>query len=180
LHAIIVIITIAIPYSLPSCLIWFPFSHTHAFRSLLRVLYALSTVHDTSSKNAELSSATVSFPWRQKTSKYHGYNAVADFLRNAKLSSATTSFPWPHTNNSNNHGYNAVADELRRQPFRTENSALAHDDKGKKDKKGQTFSSPYIPYGLFQIKGKMSAKFSLDWFRNVNLYKVQTNKQTNI
>jgi len=38
---------------------------------------------------------------------------------------------------------------------------------------------PYIPYGLFQTKGEMCAKFGLDWFRNVNLYKVQTNKQTN-
>jgi hypothetical protein len=37
---------------------------------------------------------------------------------------------------------------------------------------------PYIPYGLFQTKGEMCAKFGSDWFRNVNLYKVQTNKQT--
>jgi hypothetical protein len=33
--------------------------------------------------------------------------------------------------------------------------------------------------GLFQTKGEVCAKFGLDWFRNVNLYKVQTNKQTN-
>jgi len=37
---------------------------------------------------------------------------------------------------------------------------------------------PYIPYGLFQAKGEMCAKFGSDWFRNVNLYNVQTNKQT--
>jgi hypothetical protein len=36
---------------------------------------------------------------------------------------------------------------------------------------------PYIPYGLFQTKGEMRAKFGSDWFRNVNLYKVQTNFQ---
>jgi len=35
---------------------------------------------------------------------------------------------------------------------------------------------PYIPYGLFQTKG--CAKFGSDWCRNVNLCKVQTNKQT--
>jgi len=36
-------------------------------------------VHDTSSKNAKLSSATTSFPWRHtNTSKNHGYNAVAE------------------------------------------------------------------------------------------------------
>jgi len=37
-----------IHYSLPSRLIRFPFPHTHAFRSLLRVFYALGTVHVTS------------------------------------------------------------------------------------------------------------------------------------
>jgi len=56
--------------------------YTHAFRSLLRVFYALPTVHDTSSKNAKLSSATTSFPWHHTNiSKNHGYNAVADDLR---------------------------------------------------------------------------------------------------
>jgi hypothetical protein len=39
--------------------------------------------------------------------------------------------------------------------------------------------SPYISYGFFQTKGEMCAKFGSDLFRNVNLYKVQTNKQTN-
>jgi len=38
---------------------------------------------------------------------------------------------------------------------------------------------PYIPYGIFQTKVEMCGKFGSDWFRNVNLYKVQTNKQTN-
>jgi len=37
---------------------------------------------------------------------------------------------------------------------------------------------PYIPYGLFQTTGEMCAKFGSDQFRNVGLYKVQTNKQT--
>jgi len=45
-------------------------------------LYALPIVHDTSSKNAKLSSATTSFPWHHtNTSKSHGYNAVADDSR---------------------------------------------------------------------------------------------------
>jgi hypothetical protein len=46
------------------------------------------------------------------------------------------------------------------------------------DKKGQTgkkILGPYIPYGLFQTKGELCAKLGSDWFRNVNLYKVQTN-----
>jgi hypothetical protein len=39
-------------------------------------------MHDTSSKNEKLSSATTSFPWRHTiTSKNHGYNAVADDSR---------------------------------------------------------------------------------------------------
>jgi hypothetical protein len=37
---------------------------------------------------------------------------------------------------------------------------------------------PYIPYGLFQTKGGLCAKFGSDWFRNVYLYKVQTNRRT--
>jgi len=38
---------------------------------------------------------------------------------------------------------------------------------------------PYIPYGLFQTTGDMCAKFGSDRFRNVDLYKVQTNIQAN-
>jgi len=53
--------------------------YTHAFRSLLRVFYALPIVHDTSSKNTKLSFAKTSFPWRHtNTSKNHGNNAAAD------------------------------------------------------------------------------------------------------
>jgi hypothetical protein len=36
-----------------------------------------------------------------------------------------------------------------------------------------------MKFGSKHTKGKMCAKFGSDWFRNVNLYKVQTNKQTN-
>jgi len=44
--------------------------------------YALSIVHDTSSKNAKLLSATKSFPWNHtNTNKNRGYNAVADESR---------------------------------------------------------------------------------------------------
>jgi hypothetical protein len=35
-----------------------------------------------------------------------------------------------------------------------------------------------MPYGLFQTTGEMCAKFGSDRFRNVDLYKVQTNIQT--
>jgi len=35
-----------------------------------------------------------------------------------------------------------------------------------------------MPYGLFQTTGEMCVKFGSDRFRNVDLYKVQTNKQT--
>ena len=88
LQVIIVIIAIAIPYSLASCLIRFPFLHTCIpFTSPL--FYALPIVHDTSSKNAKLSSATMSFPWRHtNTSKNHGYKAVANDscrMRNCRL-----------------------------------------------------------------------------------------------
>jgi hypothetical protein len=39
---------------------------------------------------------------------------------------------------------------------------------------------PYVSYGLFQTTGEMCAKFGSDRFRNVDLYKVKTNIQTNI
>jgi len=81
LHVIIVTNAIAIPYSLASCLIRIPFLHT-CIPFTLRLFYALPVVHDTSSKNAKLSSATTSFPWRHtNTSKNHGYNALADDSR---------------------------------------------------------------------------------------------------
>jgi hypothetical protein len=80
LHVIIVIIAIAIPYSLSSCFIRFPFLHTcNPFNSPRFVCITHSD--NTSSKNAKLSSAT-SLPWRHtNTSTTHGYNAVADDLR---------------------------------------------------------------------------------------------------
>jgi hypothetical protein len=61
LHVIIVIIAIAIPYSLASCLIRFPFLHTCLLFTSPRFLNVLPIVHDTSSKNAKLSSATTLF-----------------------------------------------------------------------------------------------------------------------
>jgi hypothetical protein len=144
LHVIIVIIAIAFPYSLASCLIRFPFLHTCIPFTSPR-FYTLPIVHDTSSKNA-------------------------------KLSSATTSFPWPYTNTSKNHGYNAVADDLRRQPFCSKDSALVPDRKGQKDRKGETFSDHTYPTISSRPRGEMCAEFGWDQFRNVNLYKVQTNK----
>ena len=49
-----------------------------------------------------------------------------------------------------------------------------------KRSKKSNIVGPYVPYGLFQTKGEMCAKFGSDLFRNVNLYKVHTKKkQTN-
>jgi hypothetical protein len=36
---------------------------------------------------------------------------------------------------------------------------------------------PYIPYGLLETKGEMCVKFGSDRLRNVDLYKVHTNKE---
>jgi len=150
--------------------------YTHAFRSLLRVFYALPKVHDTSSKNVKLSSATTSFTWRHtNTSKNHGYNAVADdSCRTRKCRLLQRTFPWRHTNSSKNHGYNTVADDLRLEPFRAEDSALASYEEGQK---GQTFSDHTYPTVSSRPKGEMCAKFGSDRLRNVNFHKVQTNIQ---
>jgi len=131
-------------------------------------------VHDTSSKNAKLSSATTSFSWRHTNiSRNHGYNSVAD--DSCRTRNSSTSFPWRHTNTSKNHGYNAVADDLRRQPFHAEDSALVPDE-------GQVENVKHF-WTIHTLRslpgqGEMCAKFGWDRFRNVNLYNVQTNKQT--
>jgi hypothetical protein len=84
MFCILICIT-ATPYLLASCLIWYfiiciiASPYLLALRSLLRVFYALPKVQHTCSKNAQLSSAITSFPWRRtNTRKNHGYNAVAD------------------------------------------------------------------------------------------------------
>ena len=47
--------------------------------------------------------------------------------------------------------------------------------KVRRQKRSNIFG-PYITYGLFQTKREIRAKFGSGWFRNVNLYKVQTNQ----
>jgi hypothetical protein len=80
LHVTIVITAIAIPYSLASCLIRFPFLHTCIPFTSPRFFYVLPIVHDASSKNTKLSSAVISVT-SHYTRKSHGYNAVADDSR---------------------------------------------------------------------------------------------------
>jgi hypothetical protein len=78
LYVITVIIAVGIPYSLASCLIWFPFLHKCIPFTSPR-FNALPIVYDNSSKNAKVSSATTSFSWRHtNTSENNGYNAVAE------------------------------------------------------------------------------------------------------
>jgi len=92
LQVIIVIIVIAIPYSLASSLIRFPFLHT-CIPFTSPHFNALPIVHDTSSKNAKLSSVTTLFPWRHiNTSKNHGYNPVADDLRRHPFRAESSAF----------------------------------------------------------------------------------------
>jgi hypothetical protein len=77
----VLICIIATPYSLASCLIRFSSLHT-CFPFTSRRLCALPKVQHTRSKNAQLSSATTSFPWRRtNTCNNHGYNTVADDSR---------------------------------------------------------------------------------------------------
>jgi hypothetical protein len=85
-------------------------------------------VHDTSSKNAKLSSAT-SFPWRHtNTSKNHGYIYIYIYI--------------------------AVADDSRRQQFRAEDSAPAPDEEGHKGRKAQTFSDYTYPAVSSRPRGR--------------------------
>jgi hypothetical protein len=65
---------------------------------------------------------------------------------------------------------------LFRQPCFARDSALAPYEEGKKCRKMSNIFGIYIPCGLSHTKGEMCAKFGSDRFRNVDLYKVQTNK----
>jgi len=67
---------------------------------------------------------------------------------------------------------------LRRQPFNAEDSAVVPDEEGHKGRKCQTFSDHTYPTVSSRRRGEMCAKFVRDRFRNVNLYKVQTNKHS--
>ena len=65
---------------------------------------------------------------------------------------------------------------MRQQPCCAQDSALVPSDEGQKGRKRSNIFGPHIPNGPFQTKGEMCAKFGSDWFKNVGLYKVQTNK----
>jgi len=118
------------------------------------VFYALPRVHDTSSKNTQVSSATTSFPWRHtNTCKNHGYNAVAD--DSGQVSSAKTSFPWRHTKTRKNHGYNAVAEVSCAGSHVV--PRILHSlptKKVKKVEKGQTFSDHKYPPVSWRRRGR--------------------------
>jgi hypothetical protein len=58
--------------------------------------------------------------------------------------------------------------------YRMQDNQRKKTEKDQKGHKGQTVLAPNIPYGLFQTKGEICAKFGSDWIRNVDLYKVQT------
>jgi hypothetical protein len=65
---------------------------------------------------------------------------------------------------------------------RNKEAYILREETGKTIKvKRSNILGPYIPYGLFQTKEELCAKFGSYWFRNVNLYKVQTHThKTNI
>jgi hypothetical protein len=173
LHVINVIILTAIPYSLASCLISFHF-YTHSFPSLHGVLYALPIFHDTSSKNATVSPATTSFSLRHtNTCKNHGFKAVTD--DSVQVSSVKT---LRHTNTLKNHGYNVVAEVSWASSHVLPRIVQPLPTMKVKSRIASKIFGPYIPYGLFQTKRKIYANIGTDCFRNVDLYKVQINKQT--
>jgi len=144
--------------------------------------YALPTVKETRSKNVQLSRATTSCacdPTRtlagvtDETLSRKSLARVQDTaFKKAQVSSARTSRPWRHTNTFRNHGYNAPA-----AIFCAASGTRSRERRWRRLKRSRILG-PYKPYGLFQTKGEMCAKFGWDRFRNVNLYKVQKNLQT--
>ena len=67
---------------------------------------------------------------------------------------------------------------MGRQAFCAQDSALIPQEESQQGRKLSNIFEPYKPYGLFQTNGETCAKFGSDRFRIMNLYKVQTNKQT--
>jgi hypothetical protein len=173
LHVIIVINAIAIRYSLAFCLIKF-FTHMHSFHFTV-FFYALPIVHDNSSKNAQVSPATTSIPWRHtNTSKNHGYNAVTD--NSGQVSSATT---WRHTNTRKNHGYNVVAEvSCSGSHVVLRISYSLSKKKIKNIEKGQIF----LDHTYYMVSSRRRGMFvqslvQIDWEMWICIRYKQTNKQ---
>jgi hypothetical protein len=76
-----------------------------------------------------------------------------------------------------NHGYQSVA-EYSSAAILSPGLCARSPENDEKRSKGSKIVGSYIPYGLFQTKGELCAKFGSDWFRHVNLYKVQTHTHT--
>jgi len=108
-------------------------------------------MHDTSSKNAQVSPATSSFPWRNtNTCKNHGYNVFVD--ESGQVSSATT---WRHNNTRKNHGYNAVAEASCAGSHVVPRILYSLPKKKvKKVEKGQTFSDHTYPTVSSRRRGR--------------------------
>jgi hypothetical protein len=86
-----------------------------------------------------------------------------------------TSCPWRHENT----GCNALAGELAPTAiFRARIGTRSRQNRSKRWESWNIVVS-YISYDLLQTKGETCAKFGSDPFRTVDLYKVQTNIQTN-
>jgi len=115
------------------------FTHMHSVH-FTAFFYALPIVHDTSSKNAQVSPATTSFPWHHtKSCNNHGYNAVAD--ESGQVSFAKRHFRDVPLNTRKNHGYNAVAEvSCAGSHFVPRILYSLPTKKVKKVEKGQTFS----------------------------------------
>jgi len=95
--------------------------------------------------------------------------------------SATTSCRWRHTNTSWNHGYKGIAENGRASSYLV--PMILQWPPKKKDPKcrrGQEFRVHTYPTVSSRPRGKTCAKFGSDRFRNVNMYKFHTYKQTNI
>jgi len=141
-------------------------------------LYALPIVYDTSSKNAKLSSATTLFPWRHtNTSKNHGYNAVADDscrTRNCRLLQR-------HFRDATLTSGRITDITLSRMTYVGSHFVprIRHSLPTKKVEKVEKLKHFRTIHNLRSLPGEGGdlCKF---WFRYVNLYKVQTNKLSDL
>jgi len=146
----VIICIIAIHYSLSSCLIRFPYLHTCIPFTSPRCLCIIHSARH--------------FQYERKS--------VICYITDITLSRMTlgTSVVCYITDITLSQWL------LGRQPSCAQDSALAPDRRGRKGRKGSNIVGPCIPYELLQTNGEKCAKFGWDQFRNLDLYKVQTNK----
>jgi len=165
-------VAIAIHYSPPCSVIRFP--RLHMCCCLLRIFDALPTVQKMRSKNVHQVCVTSHKHVPESRTKccrrraWRGCRTPPIRRRKCLLERHACDVTQKRSR---------ITDIMRQQPSSAQHRARSWERRWERSKRYKILGL-YIPYSLFQTKGEMYAKSGWDQFRNMNLYKVQTYKQT--